>query len=223
MPKPISHFWLFLIAFFAAWSLRATWFYSHVDLVVPDGPWRLVISKGLKFALWVLPAAVYVLWHDRQNPLVVMKAGTRLDRDGVLVGVGACAVYCAGILLFARFIFHQTLAPLLQSSPASVFVALTGIFLTPVFEEWLFRGFVLTRLGENMPFWPANLLQALLFTLIHWPNWLWVGGFHWSLLTTSASILLLGLFFGWLTRRTNSIWPAVVMHFLNNFLAVFLG
>jgi membrane protease YdiL (CAAX protease family) len=74
-----------------------------------------------------------------------------------------------------------------------------------------------------LSFWSANLVQAALFTSIHWPNWLWVGGFHWSLVMTSVSIFLLGLLLGWLTRRTNSIWPAVAAHILNNFLAAFLG
>jgi uncharacterized protein len=223
MPKPKPHFWLFLAAFYAMWILRATWFYSRVDLSIPDSTWRLVFSNGLKFALWVLPAAAYLLWHDRQNPLITMKVSTRIDGRGVLIGGGVSILYFASVIAFEYFAAHQTLDALLWAAPLTLLGTLAGLFFSPISEELFFRGFVLPKLNESMSFWPANLVQAALFVAIHWPNWLWVGGFHWSLVMTSVSIFILGLLFGWLTRRTNSVWPAVAMHVLNNFLAAFLG
>jgi uncharacterized protein len=223
MQKSKLHFWLFLVVFFAAWILRATWFYAWVDLSIPNPTWRLVFSNGLKFILWVLPAMTYVLWHDRQNPFITMKVSTRVDRRGVLIGVGISVVYLTSITLFEYLTSHQSLAPLFRAAPLTILGTLASISFSPVSEELLFRGFVLPRLNEKTRFWPANLVQAVLFVAIHWPNWIWVGGFHWSLVTTSVSILLLGLLFGWLTRRTNSIWPGVAVHIANNFLTAFLG
>jgi membrane protease YdiL (CAAX protease family) len=223
MQKPKYHFWIFLLAFYLTWIFRATWFYSRVDLAIPDSTGRLLFSAGIKFVLWVLPAVVYILWHDRQNPLLTMKITTRIAPSGLLIGVLLSALYFACILLYAYLISHQTLASLLRASTATLLGTLPGVLFSPLYEELFFRGLVLPTLNASLRFWPANLLQAVLFTAIHWPNWLWLGGFHASLLITSVSILLLGLFFGWLTRRTNSIWPAVAMHMLNNFLAAFLG
>jgi uncharacterized protein len=223
MQKSKFHFWLFLVAFYAAWILRATWFYSQVDLSIPDNAWRLVFSNGMKFLLWVLPAAAYVLWHDRQSPLVTMKINSRLDRQGLFVGFGVSLAYFAGVIIFEYFTSHRTLAPLLRAAPSTILSTLTSTFFSPISEELFFRGFVLPKLNESMRFWLANLIQAVLFTAIHWPNWIWVSGFQWSLIATSASIFLLGMFLGWLTRRTDSIWPVVTMHIVNNFLAAFLG
>jgi hypothetical protein len=118
---------------------------------------------------------------------------------------------------------HQSLTPLSRAAPLVILGTLASSFFSPEFEELLFRGFVLPKLNESLPFWPANLLQAALFAAIHWPNWLWVGGLHWSLVPPSISIFILGVLLGWLTRRTNSIWPAVVVHMVNNFIAAFLG
>jgi membrane protease YdiL (CAAX protease family) len=221
--KQNYHFWLFLVGFYAVWILRATWFYSSVDLSIPDSTWRLVFSNGLKFILWVLPAVAYVVWHDRQNPLTTMKVSTRIDRRGVLIGLRISIVYLACVYLLEYFTSQRTLAMLLRTTPLTILATLVSVSFSPVSEEWLFRGFVLPKLNENMHFWPANLVQAALFVAIHWPNWIWVGGFHWSLVTTSVSILLLGLLFGWLTRSTNSIWPGVAVHIANNFLTAFLG
>ena len=217
------HFRLFLAAFYATWILRATWFYSRVDLSIVEPAWRLVFSNGMKFSLWVVPAVVYVLWHDRQNPLETMRVKSRVDQRGVLIGMGVSVGYLAGISLFEYFISHQTLAALLRVPPFTILGTLASQFFSPVSEELFFRGFVLPKLNESMGFWRANLVQAILFTAVHWPNWVWMGGIHWDLAATSASILLLGLLFGWLTRRTNSIWPAVSVHIANNFLAAFFG
>ena len=175
-----------------------------------------------QIVLWVLPAVAYVLWHDRQNPLATMKVSTRINRRGVLIGIGVSAVYLACVYIFEYFTSHQTLAPLLRAAPLTILGILASVFFSPISEELLFRGFVLPKLNETMGFWQANLVQAALFTAIHWPNWIWVDGFHWSLVTTSVSIFILSLLLGWLTRRTNSIWPAVAAHILNNFLAAFL-
>jgi len=223
MQTPKHHFWLFLIVFLAVWILRATWFYSRVDLSILDPTWRLFFSTGMKFVMWVLPAAAYVLWHDRQSPLATMKVNTRIDWRGALIGVGVSIMYFAGMTAFEYFAAHQTLAMLLKAAPQTIFGTLASLLFSPIFEELFFRGFVLPKMNESMRFWPANLVQTFLFTAIHWPNWLWVSGFRWGVVTTSVSIFLLGLLLGWLTRRTNSIWLAVIMHILNNFLSAFLG
>ena len=223
MHKSKSYFWLFLVAFYATWILRATWFYSRVDLSIPDPTWRLVFSNVLKFILWILPAAAYVVWHDRQNPFITMKISTRINRRGVLIGMGLSLVYLASITLFEYLTSHQTLDALFRAAPLTILGTLASVSFSPITEELFFRGFILPKLNENISFWQANLIQAVLFVAFHWPNWIWAGGFHWSLVTTSVSILLLGLLLGWLTHRTNSIWPAVCVHIANNFLTAFLG
>ena len=87
----------------------------------------------------------------------------------------------------------------------------------------MFRGFVLPQLSSRMAFWKANLLQALLFTAMHWPNWIWVNGFGMGIVTGSIGAFAIAVLLGWLVKRTNSIWPPVAVHILNNFLVAFLG
>jgi membrane protease YdiL (CAAX protease family) len=74
-------------------------------------------------------------------------------------------------------------------------------------QELAFRGVLLGTLERTMPRWLANGGQALLFGLAHIAV-MYEG--------PSASIVpvtvLLGLALGWVTQRTGSIWPAVVVH-----------
>ena len=99
---------------------------------------------------------------------------------------------------------------------------LLGVAFSPVSEEIFYRGFILSELGERMGFWSANLLTSVLFVSIHWPYWIWSVGFNPSMAMISVAIFTLSLFLGYLVKLTDSIWPAVAAHILNNFIASFL-
>ncbi len=223
MYRPNLHFWFFLVGFYTIWIFRATWFYSWVDLGIQNMGWRLAFSLGIKFLLWVIPPAAYIHWHDHQNPVQVMRIKSPINRRGLLLASAISIAYLAGIVLFEYFTTGRTLVPLLHAAPLPLLGTLASISVSAWIEELFFRGFVLPKLTETNRFWVSNLMQALLFVAVHWPNWLWTDGFQWSLFITSASIMLLALLLGWLTRRTNSIWPAVVVHIANNIIAAFLG
>ena len=77
-----------------------------------------------------------------------------------------------------------------------------------VFEEFLFRGYLLTRLAERWhPFW-AILVSAMIFSLAH------LDPLH------SLGVLPLGLWLGAVAWRTGSVWPAVLCHIANNAMAI---
>jgi membrane protease YdiL (CAAX protease family) len=219
----LKRFAAFFGLFYLAWLIRATVFYSAVDLSIPGDTWRLAFSNLVKFGLWVVPAVLYILFLERQNPLAAMKITTLPDRRGLLLGLAVTGFYFVVIFGGEKYISGRTLAPLLAASPGLWLVTLAQVFFSPIGEELLFRGFVLPQLIGRFGFWIANALQSLLFTAMHWPNWLWVNGFQPWILTTSISIFFLGLLMGWLLRRTKSLWPPVAAHIVNNFLAVFVG
>ena len=79
--------------------------------------------------------------------------------------------------------------------------------LTPILEELVFRGLLLAGLTRHIGFAWANLAQAVLFSSIHAdpPRFVFY--------------LALGWLAGWLVRRYRSLWPAVLLHVLNNALA----
>jgi membrane protease YdiL (CAAX protease family) len=100
---------------------------------------------------------------------------------------------------------------------------LAAVFISPVTEEIFFRGLVFGKFLENHRLSIANLLQSLLFTAMHCPNWIWVQGLTSNLVILSVSIFALALLLGWVTFYSNSIWPAIGIHILNNFIVAFLG
>jgi hypothetical protein len=104
----------------------------------------------------------------------------------------------------ALTLLNQTFA---SASPLG-FVWLTLVIsIGPgVAEEFFFRGFVLRSFQAKMPGWLAVLASAILFGIMHWDGLQGLGA------------MLIGLFLGFITLRTGSIWPAVTAHAFNNLL-----
>lgn len=93
-----------------------------------------------------------------------------------------------------------------ETALAFFVVALLG----PLWEELAFRGMLLGGMARHISFGWANLLQAVLFALVHDdpPRFVFY--------------LALGLLAGWLVRKTRSLAPAIALHALNNALAFLL-
>ena len=84
-------------------------------------------------------------------------------------------------------------------------------------EEWFFRGMLLRSLLKWNSVWKSILISALVF-----------GSFH--VLSNSVIALdrllpstLIGVMLGYLAFKSDSIWPGVILHSLNNGIVVFLA
>lgn len=138
------------------------------------------------------------------------------------ITLGMTAIFSMGVVVLAdevdRLISFVLPPPdwlhgVLESFQADNLVSLLLIFLgtvllSAVVEEILFRGF-LQRILENH--WKdvtrAVLITSLFFAIIHLnPSWV-------------IQIYLLALLMGYLAWRTNSVFPSIVLHGINNCLA----
>ncbi len=82
--------------------------------------------------------------------------------------------------------------------------------LTPVGEEFLFRGVLTTALLRYGP--PVGVIgSAVVFSLAH------------GLTIVVITALVVGVIAGELRRRSDSIWPGVIVHVVNNITANLLG
>ena len=81
---------------------------------------------------------------------------------------------------------------------------IVAVLVAPFCEEVFFRGFVFTGLRHRMPVGWAIVLSALLFAIAH----LDPGSF--------AVLFVIGLALAFLRWRTNSLWPGIVLHAINN-------
>lgn len=100
--------------------------------------------------------------------------------------------------------FNQFAEMVRGQSPWLAFAAI-GI-AAPLWEEMLFRGFLLPSLSDAWGFWPGAILVSAAWTALH---------FGYSVIGL-AEVFLIGLFFAWLYRRTGSLWVPIACHGIYN-------
>lgn len=135
----------------------------------------------------------------------------------LLVIVIATAIGLGGSLLYSQAItiFHwhiQTNSDtLLQEGKAAPFTTVgllaSAALVAPFCEEIFFRGLVFVGLLKRMPLWPAALISAIVFGIAHVD------------LGSLAPLIIIGLALAWVRWRTDSIWPGIIVHAINNTVA----
>lgn len=213
-------FVIYIAAFFVVWSLRATVF-IHIDESITSDVGKNLYSNAVKFTLWVLPALI-TLAALRMKPLKYLKLTTPLNTRGLIVTVLVVFVWLSLVVIGESFIQGKSIGVLLSRKAPLWLSILAGAFLSPIWEEILFRGFFLNRLNESLSFWKSNLISACLFALAHAPYWVSKNGFSGAVIKDLANVFLLGCLFGWVMKKTNSLWPAIGAHIANNFISALI-
>ena len=93
------------------------------------------------------------------------------------------------------------------------------ILFVPITEEILFRGFILGALEIAYGQTWAVIVSSALFGLWHLKNAFWMSNID-LVQEIAYTALVFGPLTGVLALKTRSIWPGVVLHYLNNLPAV---
>jgi uncharacterized protein len=177
-----------------------------------DSPWITSLST-LGLDLCIVAAVVGIaavtarprLWHFGLNPAPLARA--------VGVTVAAIGAFIAFELVYAAIFDPKNPQRIVedlgadQSTALLVTGALVVIMVAPVAEELLFRGFLFRVLRVRMSFWPAAVIDGVLFGLVH-------GSF-----VILPVLAFLGIALCWVYERTGSLFPCIAIHVLNNTLA----
>jgi len=94
---------------------------------------------------------------------------------------------------------------LISGRGSLLLVAIFAVVLGPVFEELLFRGFLQPLLQRALGPWPAILLAATGFALLHGQEYQW----FWQQLLVVG---LAGAAFGYARYKTGSTAAAALLH-----------
>lgn len=99
---------------------------------------------------------------------------------------------------------------------ALVFISL--VVLPPLYEELLIRGLLYKGLRNALNFWPAAIITSVLFAAAHLQ---WGSGAP-LLWAAAIDTFVLSLVLVKLTEKTGSLWPAIGLHAIKNFVAFML-
>lgn len=91
-----------------------------------------------------------------------------------------------------------------------VLIIVILVVVTPIFEELIFRGFLLGRLQHNLGFWTAAIIVSLIFAVGH------------GQVNVGLTTFVLSMIACYVRRQTGAIWAGVGLHMLTNLVAASL-
>lgn len=196
------------------WSVRI---YIINDIWQPDlDLWSKAILNGsVKSIIWIMFAVFYL---KRYNNELCMPSNQLFDikinwKYFFIVLLPFLAVQF-GSMFFKYGGFHIG-----ESFHPS---KLIGQFLiVGILEELVFRGWFFNALASLVNDTKANIIQSLLFMGIHFPSYIDHGLFTFPrILSISVFLFAMGMIFGWVFRKSKSLWPPIILHMIWDLLAI---
>lgn len=199
-------------------------------------PYRIVIL----FTLWLSCNLVYTfvfrtenttllstVSHELAIPIasacVILVMYMMIFKGGRDAGFATPNFRGAWILIFPGFIISLQTIYLVTvgalDNPVSYYWIFINTMLAGFSEELMFRGYILTALVKRATFLRAVILSAGLFGSVHLLNYFTTG----NLVASVAQSLLAassGLLFIAIRMKTGSLFPAIIVHGLFDFVAM---
>ena len=167
-----------------------------------------------------LPVIIYLRYNNLSHikRLRFNRISLKITLSTVIISVGLIIIIDEldriVYILFGSPDFLGELANQLQitSFKNGFLIILTTVIVAPIIEEMVFRGYLQKALEDSWgDITKAILVTSLFFALVHL-NLYWI-----------VQIYILGMLLGYLSWRTNSILPGIILHGLNNGFAVALN
>jgi membrane protease YdiL (CAAX protease family) len=133
-----------------------------------------------------------------------------------MLGMTGLSLICGGIAHLLGLSGRGTMGAIARAleapTPAQLAMAVATIAIAPgVAEEVFFRGLIQTKLASIWRRWPAIVVTAVGFGLIHLD------------FVQGSIAFLAGIYLGWIVERFGSIRPAIAAHAFNNAAFVVLA
>lgn len=197
------------------------WNYSAFLFPGMQGEWSRYVYGYLSRLAWVIPYIILVAKNAGCVQLPVKKLfAFKVHWPSFLLVFTAITGYTiAGMLVNHDGIWLNPQILLLQELPKFLVVGFA--------EEMVYRGWGMNAFLTHMNSNKANILSSLYFVALHFPgyfiHWYIDGTFALSaMLTQAVYVFVLGLVFGWLFKKSQSIWPSMLIHFWSDFASVLL-
>jgi uncharacterized protein len=172
---------------------------------------NVVAQVGLVLGLLLVPLAVAHSHGSRSLGESLRRLGVRAFRPSAFkwmaAAVGAYLLFAA---LYSTLILEPEQEDIAESfGPVPVQILLI-VFGAAIAEEVCFRGLLFGGLRERLPRVPAALIAGTVFGLLH----------AFTGLSAVPPLIALGFVFCLLYEKTGSIVPGILLHMLNNSVAL---
>ena len=216
--RPMARLALFLALVAVLWTIKNILLEQfHALIMDRSSPYFLLIEESAEFAV-VYAASLVLSRLERVPPrtygLPLNRALGKLFWQGAAIGLCEISLLVGLIFAFGGY----SAGSLALHGPRILYWALVwgAVFLfVALFEEFAFRGYLLHTLAQSIGFWPAAIILALGFGILHRFN-------QGENLAGVAGVIAIALVFALTLRRTGTLWLAVGWHAAYDFGETFL-
>lgn len=172
---------------------------------------NIVAQVGLVLGLVLVPLAVASSSGSRSLGESLRRLGVRTFQPSAFKWMAlAVGAYLLFAILYAALILEPEQEDIADGfGPIPVQVLLI-VIAAPLSEELCFRGMLFGGLRERLPKVPAALVAGTVFGLLH----------AFTGLSAVPPLIALGFIFCLLYEQTGSIVPGILLHMLNNSVAL---
>ncbi|OMD50203.1 hypothetical protein BSK51_18040 [Paenibacillus odorifer] len=208
-----NYIWVYFIIFYALWCIRELWLVQYLDLMEPVP--RAITSATIKIVVWVIPVILLVIIMEKRKLFSYLQLHHNFRKS----------LKWTGWVSLALILFYFVINLIVLNNNIDFQIGFNGwlntILLVGITEEIVFRGFLLRKLMDSFRFWIANTVTALLFVSIHFPIWFYKGLFEFPyILSSILTVFVLGIIFGFVYKKSNSLWSVIIIHSLYNLLVL---
>lgn len=181
-------------------------------------------------AMWALPFMFLTESGRREIGLSDRRPSFRVVAFSALAGSGcALAFFGLGMAIYGNspdnwcisirsYLHLEEMRGVMPPAGLFALYALPAIFLNPIGEELLFRGFIQQAFTRRFNAVAGTIVSSILFGLIYlYVHGLWrdVAGFHLRVASASLALCfmaLIGFVFTLCRALSGSLWPSMVSH-----------
>ena len=194
---------------------------SKIELIYNDDNMSMAYQIVASVLFIFIPFAIAYVVLKKKKIAGILPMGTTYNKKAAI----SLTMLCIPLMLFSTFainfvstiiqnIFGITFTtgvedPAIVGVGGFLIATLSTAVLPAVLEEFIIRGIVmqpLRRFGDKF----AIVASALIFGIMH------------GNMVQIPYTVVAGLFLGYLVIATGSLWPSIILHFINNFYSVVL-
>lgn len=170
-----------------------------------------VVQLATALGFLLVPIAIATRWGDSSVGVALARLGVRGFRPSavkwMLAAVGAYLVFAAAYAGIFGSPHQEDIAESFGALPVQILLI---VIAAPVSEEVCFRGMLFGGLRTRMPRIAAALLNGLIFGALH----------ALTGITAVPPLIFFGFVLALLYEKTGSIVPGILLHMLNNSVAL---
>lgn len=193
-----------IVLYAVSWFLWALWHHYGANYSENTVSGLLLDTVLVKAGVWLLIPVLYLTF--RRNKALLKKEVLFADRFPWL----ACLVLLCVSAMFLHTV--RLLRGLMQTYVVFHWSMVTTSLGAGVIEELSFRGYYFNAQEKTVGFWPAALLNGLLFTLYHYPGLLFGEGFLQIFSLRGLLLFTMGVVFCWMFKRWRNIALNITVH-----------